>query len=623
MIKPELKKLFLKHWRLPAILLLASVFFIAVGSFNYFTQSYAKDAVKLDFVKWTSPDETANYVFSKLYGQTGKLVIDEKYNFTTKDIMHPRSFRSDNGEIKPVSFLGLVLIYGKIASFLGYKVLPYLTPFFAAIGIVFFYFLVKEFFGKTNALISAILLAGFPPYLYYSARSMFHNVLFVVLLVVGLYFSVLMARRPGDKKKFLAMNIWNKDLLWFLYSALAGFFIGLTVTTRASELIWLLPMFFILWLSNLRKISFAKILIFFCFFIVAVIPALSYNKILYGSYFFGGYNEMNQTIERITKAGTSFLETAVIGSPRQGDGVISTVKTGVFHFGVHPKDSLKMLYYYFVKMFPLLFWPAMLGVFAFFLNFRKVKLGHVAYLSAFFVSASILILYYGSWEFHDNPDPKQFTIGNSYTRYWLPVYLALIPFASYFIIKLTWALGALFRIPLKRGLAEKDYYKKWISRKFFANSLRTIIVAVILFISAGFILYGSDEGLIFTARRQLESKIEWQKLIASTESNSAIITMYHDKLVFPERKVIVGNFTDQNMVAEYKNLVKFIPVYYYNFRFPERDFEYLNSRRLKDFGLQIYEVKKITEDFTLYRLSAVVESAIEATSSAVAEGKNK
>ncbi len=616
----DIKNKFIKHWRLLAILSLAGVFFIAAGSFNFFTQSHAKDPKQLDFVKWTSPDETANYVFAKLYGQTGKMVIDEKYNFVTKDIMHPRSFRSDYGEIKPVSFLGLVIVYGKIVSVFGYQVLPFLTPFFAALGIIFFYFLVKEFFGKTNALISAIILAGFPPYLYYTARSMFHNVLFVVFLIIGIYYLVLMGRKSQDKLKFLTWKIWNKNLLWFLYSALAGFFVGLSVITRASELIWLVPMFFILWIFNIKKISFAKILIFFGFFIIAIIPALSYNKILYGSYFFGGYNEMNQTIERITKAGTSFLETAVIGSPRQGDGVITTVKTGVFHFGIHPKDSLKMLYYYFVKMFPLLFWPAIFGAIAFFLNFRKVKIGHVAYLFAFAVSASILVLYYGSWEFHDNPDPKQFTIGNSYTRYWLPIYLGLIPFVSYFIIKLTWALGELFRIPLKRGLAEKDYYKKWLSRKFFANSLRAVIVAVTIFTSVGFVLYGSEEGLIFTARRQVESKIEWQKLIATTESNSAIITMYHDKLVFPERKVIVGNFTDQNMVAEYKNLVKFIPVYYYNFRFPDRDFEYLNSRRLKDFGLEIKEVKKITEDFTLYRLSETVEVA---TTSAAALSETK
>ena len=142
------KKWFKKNWRWLAIILLAIGFFIGVSSFNYFTQID-------NFIKWGSPDESANYLFAKLYGQTGRMTIFEEYNLYTGDLMQPRSFRSDSGYLKPVSFLGIILIYGKIVSLTSFKILPYLTPLLAAVGIIFYYLLIKKIFGRRNALISS------------------------------------------------------------------------------------------------------------------------------------------------------------------------------------------------------------------------------------------------------------------------------------------------------------------------------------------------------------------------------------------------------------------------------------------------------------------------------------
>ena len=93
-------------------------------------------------------------------------------------------------------------------------------------------------------------------------------------------------------------------------------------------------------------------------------------------------------------------------------------------------------------------------------------------------------------------------------------------------------------------------------------------------------------------------------MLALTPSDAVIITRYHDKLLFPERKVIMGLLTDDNMNRLYANLVKQqVPLYYYNFTLADKDFDYLNSSRLKVLGLKIDKVAKITKDFTLYRLS--------------------
>ena len=86
-----IKKIINNYWRISVVILLSFVFFFGVSSYNYKLHSD-------EYTKWASPDETANYVFTKLYAQTGNLVIFEKYNLVADDIIHPRSFRSDNGD---------------------------------------------------------------------------------------------------------------------------------------------------------------------------------------------------------------------------------------------------------------------------------------------------------------------------------------------------------------------------------------------------------------------------------------------------------------------------------------------------------------------------------------------
>ena len=561
----KIKNWLKKYWRCVILTIAAVCFFIGTASFNYFTQS-------ADFIKWLSPDESANYNFSKLYAQTGQLMFFEKYNILAHDILRPRSVRSDLGWLKPVSFLGIILIYGKIASLTTYKILPFLTPLAAALGIIFYYLLIKEIFGKRNALLAALILTVFPPFIYYSARSMFHNVLFAVLLIISLYFACL-----SIKKKPVAVNILPN-----LWAALSGVFLGLTIITRSSELIWLIPIWLIIWLFNLKKFGLIKLIIFIACLLFALLPALYFNKILYQSYWRGGYNEMNQSILNIAGAGTKIFKTGIVNPEAIKNG-LTRIKINFFHFGWQPLKSLKMLYFYFAKMFYWIFWPAFFGFLLLLAKIKKWRTKHYAYLIALLVASVILIAYYGSWDFYDNPDPKSHTIGNSYTRYWLPIYLGTIPLAVIFLIKLS------------------NIFKK----KILTYGLRALIIFLIFFISLKFVLFGSDEGLIKSARKQLAARAEYEQILNLTEIRAVIITKYHDKLLFPARKVIVGLFDDANMIKEYAVLTKYLPVYYYNFTFPEKDFNYLNNRKLPDFDLKIEAVAKITKDFTLYRLENV------------------
>jgi hypothetical protein len=259
-------------------------------------------------------------------------------------------------------------------------------------------------------------------------------------------------------------------------------------------------------------------------------------------------------------------------------------------------------------MFPALFWSAALGLILFLLRLGKHKSKHWAFLSCWLLSSAILILYYGSWQFHDNPDPKDVTIGNSYTRYWLPVYLGAIPFAVFFLLRFTWAVFA-----REDGedhgpdIGWRGFWPNFLSwrkprKAFSVAALRAVSVVIFAFLSASFVFYGSKEGLVHSFLNQENSLKEYREVMEATESNAVIITQYHDKLFFPARRVIVSLLSDPAMNQRYLKLLDHAPVYYYNFNLPDKDFEYLNERRLAESGLRLVKVKKVNSAFALYRL---------------------
>lgn len=588
MLKTSIKKYIIPI----SLIILAIVFFAGASSYNYYSQTGG-------FVKWGSPDENANYIFSKLYGQTDQISFYEDYNILANEVMHPRSFRSDSGNLKPVSFLGIIIIYGFFAKFFSYEILPYLTPVFGAVGIIFFYLLVKEIFGRRHALVSAILLTSFPVYIYYSARSMFHNVLFISLLIAGLYFFILMAKKRASSigwKNFFSLTKFSLTWKDWLYSSLAGFLIGLAITARTSELLWLGPVLVILWLFNLRKIGIIKLALFFSFMFLAILPMIGWNQILYGSFTSGGYPEMNQTISNVAMSGKELV------SPRSGAAIVKTlenIKENIFVFGFHPDKSFTVFKNYFIKMFPWLFWPAVLGFFLLLQDFYHWRRKHFLFFIAYFLSSAILVLYYGSWNFYDNPDPSRFTIGNSYTRYWLPIYLGAMPLFSIFLFKF---IGFFLPDDKKNTYGIEIKYLGFLRNKILSCCVAAIVIFFIIISSINFVIFGSEEGLYYSLLKNSDAKRQYESVLNLTDNNSVIITEYHDKLFFPERKVIVGLFNDPKMNMIYSKLAELMPVYYYNFKLSEADIEYLNSRRLSEFDLRIEEISRISQDFSLYKI---------------------
>lgn len=558
------------------LILVAAGFFVFTSSFNYLSQDQI-------FIKWLSPDETANYTVAKLYAETGNLTIFEKYNLLAKDIIHPRSFRSDWGLIKPVSFLGLPLLYGHLAVWLGVEILPYLTPLFGALGLIFFYLLIRKIFDASTALVATLLASVFPVYIYYAARSMFHNVLFLFALIAGLYFLTICLPVKSSDKSYLKHN-----LLSFLATVLAGLMIGLALVTRTSELLWLGPLLLGLWLFNIKRFGFIRPWLFLYGGFMVFLPIFYWNNILYGSFFSSGYPELNSSLASLTQDSSTLAHEILGGKLLALKATIFKIGQTIFHFGFSLKQSYKMFQSYFYQMFPWLFWSASLGILTFLSLEKEYKKRRWLFLIGWLGLSLVLIIYYGSWVFFDNPDPKSFTIGNSYTRYWLPFYFGAIALASLFLVKIT----NLLKYPVA----------VW--------GVRLIAIAIVATLSIQYIWLEPAEGLKVSIQKQIEAKVEWSKVLALTEPNAVIITRYHDKLFFPERKVIVGLFNDKNMIKEYANLVKKIPVYYYNFSYKPDDVVYLNNGLLKEFNLNLNLVEIVTDRFSLYRLIEV-KSEIE------------
>jgi len=564
---PAIKQLYV--WLF--ILILAIIFVLGSSAFNLVNQ-------KSDYVKFSSPDETANYFFTKVYAKAGTLAVFENYNLYADDIVHPRSFRSDWGFMKPVSFLGIILIFGTLAKIFGLGIIPFLTPIFGAVGIVFFYLLIKKLFSSRRiALISAALLTFFPVYIYYSARSMFHNILFIVLTIMAFYFltSLLEGKNKiGEAKaKFLSGQFSERD---FIYSALAGSFFGLAVMTRLSELIWLAPALLLIFIFYIRRFNIFRLALLILFFGIALLPMAYWNQALYGSFTAGGYTEMNQSLSSIVSIGNSGLSVSE---------AVKKVGHTIFYFGFKPQQSLSMFYNYVVLMFPWLVALASLGLIWLVADWRKFKKKYLVYLLTWVLLSAILILYYGSWKFTDNPDPRRFTIGNSYTRYWLPVYLGAIPLAAYFIDRFCW----------------------WFSRKrsWLSHIFSFVIIFAVFLYSAIFVMFGSEEGLVNVTYSNRADKDLYEQVLALTPPPAVIITRYHDKVLFPDRRVLMGLLTDDKMNEIYGRLAKVAPLYYLNFQFTPADFNYLKTSKLVRFGLDLELVKVINKDFALYKLNLI------------------
>ncbi len=562
-----------QNWREITLVMLAIIFFFAHSWFPY-------QSSKGGEVKFPSPDAAANYFWAKKYAEGNKLTYYEPLNIIADDIVAPRSARSDKGVVKPVSFPGIILIYGWIAKAAGEWIIIYLTPLLAALGVLFFYAIIKRVFNKEAAFISALLLLPLAPYWYYASRSMFHNVLFVVLLLYGLWFLINGTRIEQTKR--IGMN--------FFFVFLAGIFIGLAIITRTSEVIWLGPAMLLIWLAYFKQVKWDKLTLFICGIILALIPMFYYNQILYGGMLQFGYVG-NATPSAPPLSLNEEGIGVVLNSSQPSSSSLLTQRGGIEGVKItldkikkfipadfNIRQAGKSFINYYVIMFWYLFWPAFLGGLWFLWNYKKWQKGHWLYFISFIIISVILGLYYGSWEIQDNINPKSASIGNSYVRYWLPMYIMSLPLAALFFLRLS------------------EWLEKIISARAFKHALQYILIIIFFILNFQAAVLAEEEGLLAMKDNLMKDKKLAAEAIMKVESEAVIITQHFDKFFWPRRKVIFGTLVDNKINARYAELIKQnTPLYYFGFVFSDEDMDYLNNRKLAEAGLGINEIKKYRE----------------------------
>ncbi len=521
---------------------------------------------------YISPDETANAFFATRFAQTLSLAgpddeLLEPFDTTSLDAVelppsltelwrtgrgasriHPRSTLVDDGQLVPGSFLGLPFLYGFFVMILGPIALWILTPLLTILAAHGWRRLVERYTNFTIANISFLLFLLHPAVWYYSARGLMHNVLFLDLLVLAAWLWVV--RPMGKNQKH--PSVWN-DLL-------AGLFIGLALFVRTSEFLWigvgLLVAGLIWWRTlcwrRLRAGLFGLLVGLGLFFLM--------NYLTYGHPLTTGYT---------------------LGTPPVAELVVSESVDSValLPFGFHPMNAWRHFSAYGVTMF---WWLSILAIPGFFLLLaQKANRRTVRWTIALATVVSLwLVFMYGSWEIHDNPDPTQITMANSYVRYWLPMYLFTTPMIA---ITIQW-LAARGRTRMARGLI-----------------VGTLLLAVIgLNVNATFV-QGQD-GLV-KMREELASSAQIQEsVLRYTQEDAVIIVDRGDKLFFPHRRVWYP-LRDDTTYDAMPALVEMTALYYYGITFPRDDFDYLNDSRLKRMNLGI-ELVETYGDESLYRIIA-------------------
>lgn len=510
------------------------IFFALI--YSYFLYTTAANSGNRIF---NSPDENANYIFTQLFAEKNSSVIPEPLNEKYGNILYPRSTRvNEGGGIVPGSFFGMIAIYGMLAKFFGEWIIVVLTPIISFFGALFFFKFLKEVFLKKIAFASGLLLFIFPGWWYYNSRSMFHNVLFVNCLIFFLYSLVRFLRK--------------KSYYWLVSSFI---FLGLAIFVRTSEIVWILPGLFIAIFFARRSIPKKMIASLAVLFFLAVLVVAYLNNKIFGNILTAGYS---------------------IASPN--NSIIGYFLSIVFPFGFHPKRALINFIHYYPNIFWWYFFPALFGIFGMFRKFWRLTIEQKYYVVIFCILTLFLIVYYGSWTISDNLDPKKVTVGTSYIRYWLPIYVFSIPFVAYFFHKIL----------------------SFIKVKKYIHIVVGVLAFAYVFLSFDLVWMRTEESLNFVQERVGEYYIKRDMVFDIVPDDAIIITERSDKIFFPKMKIISEPKKDIVLANIKKMLQDNLPIYYYTFLSDKDVYEY--ERRLDLYGIILKNKTKILGNEYLYKV---------------------
>lgn len=454
------------------------------------------------------PDETANYFWINNFAQSNELFFLAPLNQVAQNQIHPRSInvRSD-GALVPGSFLGMILFYGLLAKIFGVKLIFLLTPILSALAVLAFYFIIKKIFDEKIAWLSAILLLGHPAWWYYSAVAFLPNVAFIAILIISIYFL-----------------IKNQEISW-VNLFLAALFGGLSLAIRPAEIVWLAIIYLVIFVYLRNNLNWQKIFSFGVIFGLMILPTFLEQYFIFGNFLTSGYSQLQN----------------VSASTCQSCDLIKSI---FFPFGFNIINIIKNVWHYLINNFWWLTCLTLIGLFFIIKNKEYQNKKIQIYLLLTGLVSAWLVIYYGSWQFTDLMTLNLNFLAVSYLRYWLIIYILMMPLAAIALLSL------------------QKILPKNISKFFIVFS-----ILVLFFTSSNLVIWSKPDSL-WPVKQRIFSYYQTANLVnAVTEKEAIIITIRKDKVFFPERMVIHTFESFENnpeLLSLTKELVKISPVYYFN-----------------------------------------------------------
>ncbi len=544
---------------------------ILFGFLAFFVLSYFSAQVPAEI--FNSPDEAANYWFSSEVVKTDLPVFYDGRNLKSEGLVGMRSTRAIGEKTVPGSFLGLSLTFGWLGKIIGSENLPFITPAFLALALVAFWDIIwRTTKNKFIAWLVSFLALLAPPTLYFGSHGFFHNGAFVATLILALWAVIL----TYQKKQ------WFYFLFFGLMTSLALFF-------RTNEIVWLAPVFFVVYLSlildfrkktkpavdekrsskNRRELLAFYILPWLGLFLpLAWLFATNFQ--LYGSIFsFGNYLPDFSTI--------------ISSQP------LSLIQRLLIPFGLHPSIIKEVFIDYFIILLwplSLLLWWGVVGSLVYWPRLNRFwRGGFIIYL---LVSAWLIILY-GSWEFFDHPVLKVQTLGTSYVRYFWPI----------------WIFGLIFLAKVMSLWTEREV--KFIHLKRSAAAWLIVCLVVVFYLPWALLTaYTSEpDGLLTSLPVYTQNQAIKDKILATTERDSIILAHSMDKVLWPRRQVIYNLPTPQTKKIVVKMLNQGLKIYELQLTYGERLWSGLNRSDYAPAGFVLSQPLWTEQGWSLYQLKLI------------------
>jgi len=492
------------------------------------------------------PDATANYYFANLFAHSGRLWYFEPLNLLTDNLLHARSFNVVAGNIVPISFLPAIVIFGSIGSMVGDFALLALVPFLTALSGLLVYRLVYYIFKDLDlSFLSAILFWSLAPIVFFANVVILPNLLFIFFVLAAFW---------ALAKYF----IYKRALYWLL----ASFFISLAVFVRPTEIVWLsLVVIFTVYI-NRSKIDFKKYIYSILIFIAVALLFLSFNKTTYGAYLSTGYLNL--------QSGNLSPEFAQSSANTLWD----YIKLLVMPFGFDLLLILKNFYKYFIAIILPEFLLAILALGILFYK-KQINFAWKKYLLLTPFVFVLIIVYYGSWDIADPLVKELNKISISYVRYFLPLYIWILPLVAL-------AIKQIFFGPTR--INKLAYY---------------IIIIALVLASLKIAFFSKHDGLWENMDTLNNYYVQYDKVSEVVESDAIIITDRSDKIFFPKYRVIVPQ-GDFGLWPRVENIIDRAPIYYYT---AKSDQEILvDLQAVNQVKLDLTNPKEIWSNFRLFEV---------------------